>query len=44
MVPAGDITSSVIDQLADALDAGDTVIDGGNSYYRDDIRHAKTLA
>ena len=44
MVPAGDITSSVIDQLADVLDSGDTVIDGGNSYYRDDIRHAKTLA
>lgn len=44
MVPAGGITSSVIDQLAGALDSGDTVIDGGNSYYRDDIRHARTLA
>jgi len=40
MVPAGQITQSVIEEL----EAGDTVIDGGNSYYRDDIRHAKLLA
>lgn len=44
MVPAGDITSGVIDELADTLDEGDIVIDGGNSYYRDDIQHAKTLS
>jgi len=44
MVPAGQITDSVIDELAEALDSGDTVIDGGNSYYRDDIRHAQQLA
>ncbi|MGH3597496.1 MAG: phosphogluconate dehydrogenase (NAD(+)-dependent, decarboxylating) [Mycobacterium sp.] len=44
MVPAGDITTGVIEQLADALDKGDIVIDGGNSYYRDDIRHAKALS
>ena len=44
MVPAGEITSSVIDQLVGVLDPGDTVIDGGNSYYRDDIRHGKELA
>ena len=44
MVPAGKITTSVIETLADALESGDTVIDGGNSYYRDDIRHAQTLA
>ncbi|MDO5745376.1 MAG: decarboxylating 6-phosphogluconate dehydrogenase [Micrococcaceae bacterium] len=44
MVPAGKITTSVIETLADALESGDTVIDGGNSYYRDDIRHAETLA
>ncbi|MGI8416011.1 MAG: phosphogluconate dehydrogenase (NAD(+)-dependent, decarboxylating) [Nakamurella sp.] len=44
MVPAGEITDSVIDELAETLDSGDTVIDGGNSYYRDDIRHAKQLA
>jgi 6-phosphogluconate dehydrogenase len=44
MVPAGDITTAVIDDLADTMEAGDIVIDGGNSYYRDDIKHAKTLS
>jgi 6-phosphogluconate dehydrogenase len=44
MVPAGKITDSVIEELATTLEAGDVVIDGGNSYYRDDIRHAATLA
>ncbi|MCV7315044.1 decarboxylating 6-phosphogluconate dehydrogenase [Mycolicibacillus parakoreensis] len=43
MVPAGSVTDSVIDELAATLDAGDIVIDGGNSYYRDDIRHAEQL-
>jgi 6-phosphogluconate dehydrogenase len=44
MVPAGAATDSVITELANWLEAGDTIIDGGNSYYRDDIRHAKRLA
>ncbi|OBJ67012.1 phosphogluconate dehydrogenase (NAD(+)-dependent, decarboxylating) [Mycobacterium asiaticum] len=44
MVPAGTITTGVIDELADTLESGDIVIDGGNSYYRDDIRHAETLS
>ncbi|MDT5226387.1 MAG: 6-phosphogluconate dehydrogenase [Mycobacterium sp.] len=44
MVPAGTITTGVIDDLAGTLEAGDVVIDGGNSYYRDDFTHAKTLA
>jgi 6-phosphogluconate dehydrogenase len=44
MVPAGDITTGVIDELAKSLEAGDIVIDGGNSYYRDDILHAKALS
>jgi 6-phosphogluconate dehydrogenase len=44
MVPAGEITTSVITELAETLESGDTVIDGGNSYYHDDIRHAKQLA
>jgi 6-phosphogluconate dehydrogenase len=43
MVPAGEITTSVITGLAEVLESGDTVIDGGNSYYRDDIRHAGRL-
>jgi 6-phosphogluconate dehydrogenase len=44
MVPAGAITQSVIANLAEALEPGDIIIDGGNSYYRDDIAHAAMLA
>ncbi|HEX7323270.1 MAG TPA: decarboxylating 6-phosphogluconate dehydrogenase [Mycobacterium sp.] len=44
MVPAGPITTGVINELATTLSAGDIVIDGGNSYYRDDIAHAKILS
>ncbi|WP_234988054.1 phosphogluconate dehydrogenase (NAD(+)-dependent, decarboxylating) [Demequina sp. NBRC 110056] len=44
MVPAGPITQSVIESLAAVLEPGDTIIDGGNSYYRDDIAHAAMLA
>ncbi|WP_297084029.1 phosphogluconate dehydrogenase (NAD(+)-dependent, decarboxylating) [uncultured Demequina sp.] len=43
MVPAGAITQSVIESLAEVLEPGDTIIDGGNSYYRDDIAHAAML-
>ena len=43
MVPAGEITTGVIKDLAGILTADDTVIDGGNTYYRDDLRHAATL-
>ena len=43
MVPAGRVTTAVIDELAQILDSGDTVIDGGNTYYRDDIHHAHRL-
>jgi 6-phosphogluconate dehydrogenase len=44
MVPAGDITTGVIDELAKTLETGDIVIDGGNSYYRDDLKHSKLLS
>ncbi len=44
MVPAGDPTDAVVDQLATLLDPGDIVIDGGNSFYKDDIRRAPVLA
>jgi 6-phosphogluconate dehydrogenase len=44
MVPAGDTTSRVIEDLASHLEPGDTIIDGGNSYYRDDIARAAQLA
>ncbi len=43
MVPAN-VVDSVIDQLAPLLQAGDIVIDGGNSYYRDDARRGAALA
>ena len=43
MVPAGYVQGTV-DRLAELLDAGDVVIDGGNSYYRDDIARAAQLA
>jgi len=43
MVPAG-IVQSTLDELTPLLDAGDIVIDGGNSYYRDDMVRANALA
>jgi len=43
MVPAGAV-DPMIAQLTPLLSAGDTIIDGGNSYYVDDIRRAKALA
>ena len=43
MVPSGSPTQSVIDELAILLEPGDTIIDGGNSYYRDDISHSQQL-
>ena len=42
MVPAG-VTGKTIDELAARMDAGDIIIDGGNSYYRDDVLRAKSL-
>jgi 6-phosphogluconate dehydrogenase len=43
MVPAG-VVEPTLDQLVPLLEPGDTVIDGGNSYYRDDIARSKRLA
>ena len=43
MVPAG-LVDSVIEDLAPHLEAGDTIIDGGNSYYVDDLRRSADLA
>jgi len=40
MVPAGDITEKTVADVADVLDGGDAIVDGGNSYYRDDMRRA----
>ncbi len=44
MVPAGGPTESTVQELADKLEAGDTIIDGGNSFFKDDIRRARSLA
>jgi 6-phosphogluconate dehydrogenase len=44
MVPAGAPTESTIADLAELLAPGDTVVDGGNSYFKDDIRRGKSLA
>jgi 6-phosphogluconate dehydrogenase len=43
MVPAGDITATTIRSLAEVLEPGDVVIDGGNTHYHDDLRHAAEL-
>jgi 6-phosphogluconate dehydrogenase len=44
MVPAGEITESSVGDLGQRLESGDAIIDGGNSYYRDDIRRAQELS
>jgi len=43
MVPAGVPTESLVESLATLLEAGDTIIDGGNTFYKDDIRRARAL-
>lgn len=43
MVPAGEPTEQTIFQLSEILEPGDTIIDGGNSYFKDDARRAKEL-
>src|SRR5215469_4927221 len=37
MVPSGDPTEQTVKKLAEHLDAGDAIIDGGNSYFKDDV-------
>jgi 6-phosphogluconate dehydrogenase len=44
MVPAGAITDSVVEELNGLLEAGDLVIDGGNSRFTDDFKHAELLS
>jgi len=43
MVPAGEITERAVGELGTVLEPGDTVIDGGNTRYHDDIRRAREL-
>ena len=44
MVPAGEATETTVESLAKRLSPEDIVIDGGNSYFKDDVRRAKALA
>jgi 6-phosphogluconate dehydrogenase len=44
MVPAGEVTERVVMELAALFAPGDVIIDGGNSYFKDDIRRAGMLA
>jgi 6-phosphogluconate dehydrogenase len=43
MVPAGDVVEKTVTALVEFLEPGDTLIDGGNSYYKDDVRRAGLL-
>jgi len=43
MVPAGDPTEQTVQALAQRFQAGDILIDGGNSYFKDDVRRSKQL-
>jgi 6-phosphogluconate dehydrogenase len=44
MLPAGDATETAVTEIAGYLDAGDVLIDGGNSFYKDDVRRARMVA
>jgi 6-phosphogluconate dehydrogenase len=44
MIPAGAPTESTVEALMELLEPGDTIIDGGNSNYKDSIRHAEQVA
>jgi 6-phosphogluconate dehydrogenase len=44
MVPAGDATEKTVQALLSTMKAGDTMIDGGNSYFKDDVRRSKLCA
>ena len=44
MIPAGNPTFETVSVLEDILSPGDVVVDGGNSYYKDSIRHAQRLS
>jgi 6-phosphogluconate dehydrogenase len=43
MVPAGDPTEQTVNALAQRFESGDIIIDGGNSYYKDDVRRSQKL-
>jgi len=43
MLPSGEVTEHAVSQLGELLQSGDIIIDGGNSFYKDDIRRAHSL-
>jgi 6-phosphogluconate dehydrogenase len=43
MLPAGDITEAVVNQLGELCSSNDIIVDGGNSMFKDDVRRAKAL-
>src|SRR5258705_9497920 len=43
MLPAGKITEATIDTLSKLMQAGDVIIDGGNTFWQDDVRRGKAL-
>src|SRR5258706_6754574 len=44
MVPAGEPTESMVKALGERMAKGDAIVDGGNTYYKDDVRRARALA
>src|SRR5437764_1194443 len=44
MLPAGDVTEHTVAELGGKLAQGDALIDGGNSYFKDDVRRSRDLA
>ena len=44
MVPAGDPTEEMVRELGQRMEKGDAIIDGGNSYFKDDVRRGQALA
>jgi 6-phosphogluconate dehydrogenase len=44
MVPAGDPTEGMVQELGKRMEKGDAIVDGGNSYFKDDVRRGQALA
>jgi 6-phosphogluconate dehydrogenase len=44
MVPAGDPTEGLVQELGKRMEKGDAIVDGGNSYFKDDVRRGQMLA
>ncbi|MHB8627463.1 MAG: phosphogluconate dehydrogenase (NAD(+)-dependent, decarboxylating) [Aggregatilineales bacterium] len=44
MLPAGEVTGKMVDTLTELLSPGDTILDGGNSYYKDTVKRAEAVS